>query len=192
MALDEKLVQEALAVRERCSELELQLAQEKASFGRAVRRLHASGGSLREIADALELSHQRVHQLVDGGGRGGWVAKLTKGQWRPGRNSPAFCSFCGTSQFDTRKLVAGPGVWICERCIRSATRIASQTSPSADDAGRFDLVPEDVSSVRCNFCGRGLRRAKRIVRGGPSANTVCDGCLKLCNQVLAETPGLGS
>lgn len=189
MPLDEKLVQEALAVRERCSELELQLAQEKADFGRAVRRLHASGGSLREIADALELSHQRVHQLVEGSGRGGWIARLTRGRPQSGPRSPGFCSFCGASQFDTRKLIAGPGVWICERCIGSATRAAREGSPSADDAGRFDLVPEVDRSVRCNFCGRGLRRAKRILRGGPSAHTICDGCLKLCNQVLAETPG---
>lgn len=190
MPLDEKLVQEALAVRERCSELELQLAQEKADFGWAIRRLHAAGGSLREIADALELSHQRVHQLVEGSGRGGWIARLIRGRPQSGPRSPGFCSFCGASQFDTRKLVAGPGVWICERCIGSATRVASEASPSADDAGRFDLVPEDDKGVRCNFCGRGLRRAKRIVRGGPSARTICDGCLKLCNQVLDETPGL--
>lgn len=30
----------------------------------AVRRLHASGMPLREIADALGLSHQRVHQMI--------------------------------------------------------------------------------------------------------------------------------
>lgn len=190
MALDEKLVQEALAVRERCSELELQLAQEKADFVRAIRRLHASGASLREIADALELSHQRVHQLVEGSDRSGWIARLTRGRRQSGPRSPASCSFCGTSQFDTRKLIGGPGVWICERCVGAATRLASDGSPSTDDAERFDLVPEDDKATRCNFCGRGLRRAKRIVRGGPSAHTICDGCLKLCNQVLDETPGL--
>jgi hypothetical protein len=190
MPLDEKLVQEALAVRERCGELELQLAQEKADFGRAIRRLHAAGSSLREIADALELSHQRVHQLVEGSARGGWIARLTRGRSQSRPRSPGFCSFCGASQFDTRKLIAGPGVWICERCIGSATRVASEVSPSADDAGRFDLVPEGDKGLRCNFCGRGLRRAKRIVRAGPSARTICDGCLKLCNQVLDETPGL--
>lgn len=190
MPLDDKLVQEALAIRERCSELELQLAQEKADFSRAVRRLQASGASLREIAVALELSHQRIHQLVEGCGRGGWIARLTRGRPQSGPRSAGFCSFCGASQSDTRKLIAGPGVWICDRCIDSATRMISDGSSSADDAERFEVVPEDDKGVRCNFCGRGLRRAKRIVRGGPSARTICDGCLTLCNQVLHETPGL--
>lgn len=29
-------------------------------------------------------------------------------------------------------------------------------------------------------------------QGGPLARTICDGCLKLCGQVLDETPGAGS
>jgi ClpX C4-type zinc finger len=27
------------------------------------------------------------------------------------------CSFCGRSQLEVEKLVAGPGVYICDRCI---------------------------------------------------------------------------
>ena len=38
----------------------------RAEYHTAVRRLHLAGGSLREIAEALELSHQRVHQIVEG------------------------------------------------------------------------------------------------------------------------------
>src|ERR1017187_6699908 len=37
----------------------------RAGFHRAVRRLHLNGGSLREIAPTLGLSHQRVHQIVE-------------------------------------------------------------------------------------------------------------------------------
>ena len=29
------------------------------------------------------------------------------------------CSFCGKSQEQVRKLVAGPGVYICDECIES-------------------------------------------------------------------------
>jgi hypothetical protein len=181
MPLDEILVKKALAARERCTNLELELAQEKAHFCRAVRELHTSGASLREIAAALELSHQRVHQLVEGSGAGSWIARLTGGRKEAGPRSPSCCSFCGVSQFDTRKLVAGPGIWICERCIGSATRVATGSGTSAEDADRFSLVPRDNRGVRCNFCGRGLRRAPCIVTGGPHARTICNGCLELCN-----------
>ncbi len=43
-------------------------------FHHGLRRLHAAGGSLREIAEHFALSHQRVHQIVDtpgGAGRKG-------------------------------------------------------------------------------------------------------------------------
>jgi len=44
----------------------LQLADRaRIDLHHAIRRLHAAGGSLREIAEALGLSHQRVHQIVD-------------------------------------------------------------------------------------------------------------------------------
>ena len=31
------------------------------------------------------------------------------------------CSFCGKSQRQVKKLIAGPGVYICDECIDLAT-----------------------------------------------------------------------
>lgn len=188
-ALDEVLLEEALAARERCSELELQLAQQKADFGRSVRRLHASGASLREIAGALELSHQRVHQLVAPARAGGWVTRLRLGRAPAGVRSTAACSFCGVAQVDTARLVAGPGVYICDRCIGSATRVATGAPPAShQDPAGFGPVSPEAPGVRCDFCGRGPRRTDRILRGGRQAHTICDSCLRLCNEILAEPP----
>ena len=33
------------------------------------------------------------------------------------KNKNIFCSFCGKPQHEVLKLIAGPGVFICERCI---------------------------------------------------------------------------
>jgi ClpX C4-type zinc finger len=30
------------------------------------------------------------------------------------------CTFCGTSQYEVRKLIAGPGVYICDACVELA------------------------------------------------------------------------
>jgi len=50
------------------------------------------------------------------------------------------CSFCGKSQFDIAKLVAGPGVFVCNECIDLCTQIITEESAlkssSADDAVR--------------------------------------------------------
>ena len=34
-----------------------------------------------------------------------------------------YCSFCGKSQHDVRKLIAGPGVSICDECVDLCTDI---------------------------------------------------------------------
>jgi hypothetical protein len=66
MTLDEKVLAEAKDVRARLVELETQTAHTRVDYHHAIKKLHAAGGSLREIAEALELSHQRVHQIVEG------------------------------------------------------------------------------------------------------------------------------
>lgn len=37
------------------------------------------------------------------------------------------CSFCGRGEADVDKLVAGPRVYICDRCVAAATRIMEST-----------------------------------------------------------------
>ena len=36
------------------------------------------------------------------------------------------CSFCGRSQSQVRKLVAGPGVYICDECVDLAHSIVEE------------------------------------------------------------------
>ena len=36
------------------------------------------------------------------------------------------CSFCGKSQHQVTKLVAGPGVFICDECVDLAHRIVEE------------------------------------------------------------------
>jgi len=64
MTLDDPILVEAKAARETVLELERQQEHARVDYHHQIRRLHAAGGSLREIADALGLSHQRVHQIV--------------------------------------------------------------------------------------------------------------------------------
>src|SRR5215510_6881834 len=81
MTLDEQVLAEAREVRQRLVDLESQTAHARVDYHHAIKKLHAAGGSLREIAEALELSHQRVHQIVEGpagipmpsSGRRGWM-----------------------------------------------------------------------------------------------------------------------
>jgi ClpA/ClpB-like protein len=65
MTLDEQVLEEARQARQRLVDLESQTAHARVDYHHAIKKLHAAGGSLREIADALGLSHQRVHQIVE-------------------------------------------------------------------------------------------------------------------------------
>jgi Clp amino terminal domain, pathogenicity island component len=64
MTLDEKILDEAKNLREKLLDLQHQEERARVDYQHAIRRLHAKGGSLREIADELGVSHQRVHQIV--------------------------------------------------------------------------------------------------------------------------------
>ncbi len=45
---------------------------------------------------------------------------------KKGKKDELFCSFCGKSQDDVKKLVAGPGVYICDECIELCNEIISE------------------------------------------------------------------
>jgi len=63
--LDPSLLQSAKSSRERLVDAQHEADAARADYQHAIRKLHAGGGSMREIAEALGLSHQRVHQIVD-------------------------------------------------------------------------------------------------------------------------------
>ncbi len=65
--LDAAILREAKEARDRLLDLQHEAERARADYHHAVRRLCAGGGSMREIAEALGLSHQRVHQIVDEG-----------------------------------------------------------------------------------------------------------------------------
>ncbi|MEC5179543.1 ATP-dependent Clp protease ATP-binding subunit ClpX [Arthrobacter sp. CG_A4] len=49
------------------------------------------------------------------------------------------CSFCGKSQKQVRKLIAGPGVYICDECIELCNEIIEEELAEVADLGSFDL-----------------------------------------------------
>jgi ATP-dependent protease Clp ATPase subunit len=59
---------------------------------------------------------------------------------------PLRCSFCSKGQFDVVKLVAGPGVFICNECVDLSTQIITdelerRTGWTVNVAGSTDAPP---------------------------------------------------
>src|SRR6266487_5796755 len=118
--MDEALLAEARQAQERLIDAERDADVARAEFHRAVRRLHLHGASLRELASGLGLSHQRVHQIVESaGGSRRW---LRRDRVRPDPGL-LLCTFCGKTQKQVKKLIAGPSVYICDRCIDQAKAV---------------------------------------------------------------------
>ncbi|WP_457326296.1 ATP-dependent Clp protease ATP-binding subunit ClpX, partial [Roseateles sp. P5_E11] len=61
-----------------------------------------------------------------------------------------YCSFCGKSQHEVKKLIAGPSVFICDECIELCNDIVRDEIPApapAARAGKSDLpVPSEIKS----------------------------------------------
>ncbi|MBL8347745.1 MAG: ATP-dependent Clp protease ATP-binding subunit ClpX [Rubrivivax sp.] len=62
-----------------------------------------------------------------------------------------YCSFCGKSQHEVKKLIAGPSVFICDECIELCNDIIRDEVPAdapVTKAGKSDLpVPTEIKSI---------------------------------------------
>ena len=60
------------------------------------------------------------------------------------QNEKLHCSFCGKSQDEVKKLVAGRGVYICDECIEVCINIVAEEikeMEKKDDSVVFDSLP---------------------------------------------------
>ena len=56
-------------------------------------------------------------------------------------NKDLCCSFCGKSQKEVRKLIAGPSVYICDECVELCNEIITEDYEREDYYGEQVLVP---------------------------------------------------
>ena len=63
-------------------------------------------------------------------------------------NDQLLCSFCGKSQRQVKKLIAGPGVYICDECIDLCNEIIDEelTAPAALDLEQLPK-PRDIYAI---------------------------------------------
>src|SRR5487761_2196895 len=77
-----------------------------------------------------------------------------------------YCSFCGKSQHEVRKLIAGPSVFVCDECIalcNDIIREETQSTIGGDKTDKNELpVPHDICK-RLDEYVIGQRQAKKIL-----------------------------
>jgi len=94
----------------------------------------------------------------------------------PEAPQPLRCSFCGKSQHDVRRLIAGPGVYICDECvemcqdvIREEGKFEKVFGPSKPDEasgdpsrpGAFELARGTSSEELADYAEHGRKGVER-------------------------------
>lgn len=195
MSLDEHVLIDVEAARTRLEVLEDQAYEARAAFHQAIRRLHAAGGSMREIATALGMSHQRVHQIIGTEGivevEASAVTEVSSLPVAAERsNAPAVaattaedaCSFCGAPRRELDKLLAGPGpVFICDTCVRRAGRVVD--GESGDGVLHHVPVADDAT---CSFCGNGSAIGGAMAEQSEGQPRICSKCTATCQKLLDD------
>lgn len=78
-----------------------------------------------------------------------------------------FCSFCGKSQHEVTKLIAGPSVYICNECVDLCNDIMAQEPEESADAAKQKLkdalpVPHDIKKSLDDYV-IGQEKAKKVL-----------------------------
>jgi len=207
MSLDEHVLVDVEAARTRLEVLEDQAYEARAAFHQAIRRLHAAGGSMREIATALGMSHQRVHQIIGtegiveveasavtevsslpvqdhAGSRG--AAPATTSAASPAvtaLTAEDACSFCGAPRRAVDKLLAGPGpVFICGGCVARAATVVS--GGTVEDGGMHLVAAGDDPT--CTFCGNRGSVGGDMAEADGGNPRICAQCASTCQRIVRD------
>ncbi|HAD09942.1 MAG TPA: ATP-dependent Clp protease ATP-binding subunit ClpX [Porticoccaceae bacterium] len=82
-----------------------------------------------------------------------------------GKEKLLYCSFCGKSQHEVRKLIAGPSVFICDECVDLCNDIISEEMQEAGKSGEVEdklPVPTEIKGILDQYV-IDQQRAKKIL-----------------------------
>ncbi len=203
MTLDEKVLEQARTARQRLVDLETEAAHARVDYHHAIKKLHAAGGSLREIAEALDLSHQRVHQIVEDVPGVPWPKAWLETSPRARRRGP----FLGRFDDDARDVVSealGEAERLRHRYLGTEHLLLALLARRGEDLGidyetaRTEVVRRigegdvPVAGERVRFTPRAKRVMEAALREAKSQRRRCIEVDDLLLAVASDPKGMAS
>lgn len=112
------------------------------------------------------------------------------------------CSFCGKTQYEVNKLLQGPGIAICDECVRLCNDILKESEEGLHSRYSFESVPKpaEIKKILDDYV-IGQERAKKILAvavnnhykriAAKQSGKVFDVELKKSNILLVGPTGTG-
>jgi len=90
-------------------------------------------------------------------------------------------------------LIAGPGAFICNACVRLAGGVASSGEAAGTPRGELRAVPEQDTQAQCSWCGKHRDQLASLAALSPrdpqGPTAICPECVSLCDEIIAENRG---
>jgi len=91
------------------------------------------------------------------------------------------CSFCNRWPHDVDKLIAGPGVFICDECVDVCNDVLAQAKELSTSAGAGGPPSEEPitwpNSIECGLCHKAILMDDGVFIGD-NRGTLCVDCVR--------------
>ena len=168
MAITPELLDKARAAGADLAEAERRVLTTRADYHTAIRRMHLAGAPLREIAEALSLSHQRVQQIVNVSGGSWWRRAWRTRRTTRGRGLHLVRSSAERSHEARRRPEHLHLRYLCDCCGTRRARTGKTGGPLK--------LAKAGSRERCSFCQQAARRTRGHWSPGPPLTSVASAC----------------
>jgi hypothetical protein len=166
----ESLVRNVNAAREDLAAAERVARRKRSDYHAAIGELSHAGLTVREIGKAVDLSFQRVQQIL----------------------GALVCSFCEQPASEVQKLIAGGGErrpFICDGCVSHASAALRTKDRVVEDGPVMSFTT--ATREACDFCGcrigdRGVGLQKIAAMATFNRTWICRQCVKACADVLQD------